>query len=68
MGGPSRVLLTDRSRGVVRTVNPAFTRAVVALEANLDRPVAEVRATLTGIVGAISRADASLATPDETDT
>src|SRR5687767_7148026 len=34
-GRSVRVVLTDRGRGVVRTVNPPFTRALVALEANL---------------------------------
>ena len=66
--GRSVPMSSRTAAGVVRTVNPAFTRALMALEANLDRPVAEVRATLTGIVDAIDRADASLATPDETDT
>ena len=54
-------VLTDRGRGVVRTVNPPFTRALVALEASLDRPVDEVRAILLEIVDAIDRADAGLA-------
>ena len=64
-GRSVRVVLTDRGRGVVRTVNPAFTRAHVALEANLDRPVADVRAVLIEIVEAIDRAEASLAADDE---
>lgn len=33
-GRSVRVVLTDRGRGVVRTVNPPFTRALIALEAN----------------------------------
>ena len=59
-GRSVRVVLTDRGRGVVRLVNPPFTRAHVALEASLDRPVAEVRAVLIGIVEAIDRAEALL--------
>ena len=38
-GRSVRLVLTDRGRGVVRTVNPAFKAALVALEAGLDRPV-----------------------------
>lgn len=60
-GRSVRVVLTDRGRGVVRMVNPPFTRAHLALEAGLDRPVADVRAVLAGIVDAIDRAEASLA-------
>jgi DNA-binding MarR family transcriptional regulator len=60
-GRSVRIVLTDRGRAVVRTVNPPFTRAVVALEANLDAPVGEVRATLRGILEAIEEADAELA-------
>lgn len=71
-GRSVRVVLTDRGRGVVRTVNPPFTRAVVALETNLDRPVADVRSVLIGIVEAIDRADdalaAAAANDDATDT
>jgi DNA-binding MarR family transcriptional regulator len=70
-GRSVKVVLTDRGRGAVRRVNPPFSRAVMALEANLDRPVADVRAVLTGIVDAIDRADASLErsrVADETDT
>ncbi len=59
-GRSVRVVLTDRGRGVVRTVNPPFTQALVALEANLDVPVGDVRATLRGILEAIERADADL--------
>ena len=66
-GRSVRVVLTDRGRGVVRTVNPPFTRALVALEGSLDRPVADVRAVLIGIVEAIDRADEALAIGDETD-
>ena len=61
-GRSVRVVLTDRGRGVVRTVNPPFTRALVAPEANLDVPVGDVRATLRGILQAIERADTELAT------
>jgi DNA-binding MarR family transcriptional regulator len=72
-GRSVRVVLTDRGRGVVRAVNPAFTRAHLALEASLDRPVGEVRAVLIGIVEAIERAEASLDAeprtgPNQTDT
>lgn len=66
-GRSVRVVLTDRGRGVVRAVNPPFTRALVALEASLDRPVADVRAVLVEIVEAIDRADATLTATDETD-
>ena len=59
-GRSVRVVLTDRGRGVVRTVNPPFTRALVALEANLDAPVGDVRAVLRDILEAIERADAQL--------
>ena len=45
-GRSVRVVLTDRGRGVVRRVNPPFSAALVALEANLDRPAAEVRQVL----------------------
>jgi DNA-binding MarR family transcriptional regulator len=70
-GRSVRVVLTDRGRGVVRTVNPPFTRALVALEANLDPPVDDVRAVLRGVLEAIERADAELASErrdHETDT
>lgn len=66
-GRSVRVVLTDRGRGVVRTVNPPFTRALIALEASLDRPVADVRAVLVDIVDAIDRADAALASEAEAD-
>ena len=59
-GRSVRVVLTDRGRGVVRAVNPPFTRALVELEANLDAPVADVRAVLRGILEAIEKADATL--------
>jgi DNA-binding MarR family transcriptional regulator len=59
-GRSVRVVLTDRGRGVVRTVNPPFTRALVALEANLDAPVGDVRAVLRDVLEAIERADAQL--------
>jgi len=61
-GRSVRVVLTDRGRGVVRTVNPPFARALVALEANLDTPVGDVREVLREILAAIERADAELAT------
>ena len=64
-GRSVRVVLTDRGRGVVRTVNPPFTKAIVAFEASLDRPVADVRAVLIGIVEALDRADAALAAAAE---
>jgi DNA-binding MarR family transcriptional regulator len=59
-GRSVRVVLTDRGRGVVRMVNPPFTRALVTLEANLDVPVGDVRAALRGILEAIERAEADL--------
>ena len=58
-GRSVRLVLTDRGRGVVRTVNPAFRDALVALEAGLERPVADVRAVLLEIHDAIDRADAA---------
>ena len=61
-GRSVRVVLTDRGRGVVRAVNPPFTRAVAALEANLEAPVGDVREVLRGVLEAIERADAELAT------
>ena len=64
-GRSVRLVLTDRGRGVVRTVNPAFRDALVALEAGLVRPVAEVRAVLLEVQDAIDRADAARG---ETDT
>ena len=64
-GRSVRLVLTDRGRGVVRLVNPPFSRALFALEANLDRPVAEVRAILLEIVDAIDRADAELSEADD---
>jgi DNA-binding MarR family transcriptional regulator len=65
-GRSVRVVLTDRGRGVVRMVNPPFTRALITLESNLDTPVGDVRATLRDILDAIERADADLqADPQE---
>ena len=61
-GRSVRVVLTDRGRGVVRAVNPPFTRAVAALEANLDAPVGDVREVLHGVLEALERADTELAT------
>jgi DNA-binding MarR family transcriptional regulator len=55
-GRSVRVVLTDQGRGVVRHVNPAFSRADQAITANLRRPVAEVRRTLADIADAIERA------------
>jgi DNA-binding MarR family transcriptional regulator len=60
-GRSVRVVLTDRGRGVVRRVNPPFTDALLAFEANLDRPVAEVRAVLLELIDALERADAARA-------
>ena len=68
-GRSVRIVLTDRGRGVVRLVNPAFNRALEELEANLDRPSDEVRAVLLMVLDAIERADAALeADTAETDT
>lgn len=67
-GRSVRVVLTDRGRAVVRRVNPAFTRAHVALEASLDRPGDDIRAVLVGLGEAIDRATTRLdaaAEPDE---
>jgi DNA-binding MarR family transcriptional regulator len=61
-GRSVRVVLTDRGRGVVRRVNPAFTRAHLALDASLPRPVEEVRAVLFELGEAIERARESLGT------
>jgi len=60
-GRSVRVVLTDRGRAVVRRVNPPFSDAQRALEASLNRPVEEVRATLLEIGEAIERADRALA-------
>jgi DNA-binding MarR family transcriptional regulator len=60
-GRSVRVVLTDRGRGVVRRVNPPFTRAHRALEASLDRPSDEIRAVLLELSAAIERADRALA-------
>jgi len=59
-GRSVRVVLTDRGRGVVRRVNPSFTRAHQALEASLARPAAEIRAVLLELGEAIERADRAL--------
>jgi DNA-binding MarR family transcriptional regulator len=66
-GRSVRVVLTDRGRGVIRAVNPPFTRALVAFEAGLDRPLTDVRAVLAEIVEAIERAETGLRVGDETD-
>jgi len=60
-GRSVRVVLTDQGRAVVRRVNPPFGRAVAALEASLDRPVADVRVVLREVLEAIELADARLA-------
>jgi DNA-binding MarR family transcriptional regulator len=59
-GRSVRVVLTDQGRAVVRRVNPSFRLAHEAIEASLDRPVAEVRAALLGLASAIERADGAL--------
>jgi len=66
-GRSVRVVLTDRGRGVVRRVNPAFTRAQMALEASLDRPPEAVRAVLLELAAAIERADRELVTDAATE-
>lgn len=60
-GRSVRVVLTDRGRAVVRRVNPPFSDAQRTLEASLDRPVDEVRATLLELGEAIERADRTIA-------
>jgi DNA-binding MarR family transcriptional regulator len=60
-GRSVRVVLTDQGRAVVRRVNPAFTNAQQLLEANLDRPLDEVRAALVVLGEAIERAGDALA-------
>ncbi len=64
-GRSYRLVLTDQGRGVVRRVNPAFTRAEAGILANLDRPEAEIRAALANLADALERAAAAL---DSTDT
>jgi DNA-binding MarR family transcriptional regulator len=64
-GRSVRVVLTDQGRSVVRRVNPSFSLAHEAIEASLDRPVDEVRATLLGLASAIERADGALDATDE---
>src|SRR5262245_27679880 len=59
-GRSVRIVLTDSGRGVVRLVNPPFGQALDALEANLDRPVDEVRGMVLGILDALERADLEL--------
>jgi DNA-binding MarR family transcriptional regulator len=59
-GRSVRVVLTDRGRAVHRRVNPPFTRAQLALDANLERPVADVRAVLAELGDAIERATDAL--------
>ena len=66
-GRSSRLVLTDQGRGVVRRVNPAFSRAQAAIVANLDRPEAEIRAALADLADALERATADLDL-DSTDT
>jgi DNA-binding MarR family transcriptional regulator len=60
-GRSVRVVLTDRGRGVVRRVNPAFTRAHLALDNSLGRPVEDIRAVLFELSEAIERASTALA-------
>jgi DNA-binding MarR family transcriptional regulator len=60
-GRSVRVVLTDRGRGVVRRINPAFSRAHEALNGSLGRPVEEVRAVLFELSEAIERASTALA-------
>ena len=59
-GRSVQVVLTDRGRAVVRRVNPAFTHAQQLLEANLDRPLDEVRAVLVELGETIERAGLAL--------
>lgn len=66
-GRSVRVVLTDRGRAVVRRVNPAFTRADEALEANLDRPVEEVQAVLAAIAEALEGAATELEASDSSE-
>ena len=61
-GRSVRVVLTDRGRGVVRRLNPAFSRAHMALDASLDRPAEEIRAVLVALGEAIERATDTLTT------
>jgi DNA-binding MarR family transcriptional regulator len=60
-GRSVQVVLTDRGRAVVRRVNPAFTHAQQLLEANLDRPLDEVRAALVELGDAVERAGDAMA-------
>jgi DNA-binding MarR family transcriptional regulator len=60
-GRSVRVVLTDRGRGVVRRINPAFSRAHFALNDSLGLRVEEVRAVLIELGEAIERASAALA-------
>jgi DNA-binding MarR family transcriptional regulator len=55
-GRSHRVVLTDRGRGVIRRVNPAFARAEAAILSNLDRPEAEIRSALADLADALERA------------
>lgn len=64
-GRSVRVVLTDRGRAVVRRVNPAFTRAHLALDASLERPAEEIRGVLFELGEAIERASRSLASGPE---
>ncbi len=66
-GRSSQLVLTDRGRGVVRRVNPAFTRAERAIVAHLGRPEAEIRAALADLADALEGAAADLDL-DSTDT
>lgn len=64
-GRSVRVVLTDRGRGVMRRVNPPFTRAADAIRANLDAPEEDVRAALAVLADAIARASSELDTPSD---
>jgi DNA-binding MarR family transcriptional regulator len=59
-GRSVRVVLTDRGRAVHRRVNPPFTRAQLALDAGLNRPIEDVRAVLVELGEAIERATDAL--------
>ena len=59
-GRSVRVVLTDQGRAVVRRVNPPFTNAAQLLEANLERPVEDVRAVLLELGEAIERSSSAI--------
>jgi DNA-binding MarR family transcriptional regulator len=60
-GRSVQVVLTDRGRAAHRRANGPFSRAQALLEANLDRPVEEVRALLIALGDSIARASDELA-------